>query len=390
MSGLTFWLSVGLVAYVYAGYPVLVTLLAIARPVRPWPAAPLPKVSLIVAAYNEQAVIRAKLTGVLALDYPPDLLQVIVVADGSDDATVEIASEFVERGVEVMHRPERRGKMAAITRAMAAATGEIVVFSDANNAFSPDAIRHLVAPYADARVGVTVGYKQVGGASALGFSEGAYWRYESHIRRMETRLGCTVGVNGEICSIRRDLFRPAPEGTINDDQWMAHMVIRSGFDVIFCPDAVSTEEISATPDEETERRSRMVAGQYQVFARAHREIPWRRPLVAWMLVSHKLLRPLVPFGMIGAAIAAVWAVVDTPTEGGVIALAGTWATVAVGLQVAFYAVAVAGRRLESRFGRLAYVPRFLVDSNLAALRGLWRHVTGSQSALWARAERRAL
>jgi cellulose synthase/poly-beta-1,6-N-acetylglucosamine synthase-like glycosyltransferase len=387
--GIVFWASVSLVLYVYAGYPVLVTLAALTRPAPRWPEGPLPKVTLMIAAYNEEAVIEAKLQRVLDLDYPPDLLQVVVAADGSDDRTVAIARTFEDRGVEVLHGPERRGKMAAINRAMAAATGDIVVFSDANNTFAPDAITRLVAPYTDDRVGVTVGYKTVGGASGLGFSEGAYWRYESHIRRMETRLGCTVGVNGEICSIRRDLFRPAPDGTINDDQWMAHMVIRSGSNVVFCPDAISYEEISATPEEETERRSRMVAGQYQVFARAHREIPWRRPLVAWMLVSHKLLRPLVPFGMIGAVVAAALAVAVGVEDGGVWALAGGWGIAAAISQAAFYGVAFAGRRLEGTLGRIAYVPRFLVDSNLAALRGLWRHLTGSQSAIWVRADRTA-
>lgn len=388
MIGALFWASVGLVAYVYVGYPVLVTIAAMTRRRPPWPDAPLPKVSLMIAAYNEEAVIGSKLDRVLDLDYPRELLQVIVAADGSDDRTVEIARSYADRGVEVVHRPERRGKMAAINRAMASATGEVVVFSDANNRFASDAIRHLVAPYADPRVGVTVGYKTVDGESGLGFSEGAYWRYESHIRRMETRLGCTVGVNGEICSIRRDLFRPAPDGTINDDQWMAHSVIRAGSDVIFCPNAVSTEEISASPAEETERRSRMVAGQYQVFGRAHRNIPWRRPVVAWMLISHKLLRPLVPFGMIGAALAALLAITFPTGEGGAPALAGGWAMVALGSQIAFYAIAAAGRRLEPIVGRLGYVPRFLVDSNIAALRGLWRHLTGRQSAVWARAARR--
>jgi cellulose synthase/poly-beta-1,6-N-acetylglucosamine synthase-like glycosyltransferase len=279
--------------------------------------------------------------------------------------------------------------MAAINRAMSSATGEVVVFSDANNRFASDAIRRLVVPYTDQRIGVTVGLKTVGGETGLGFSEGAYWRYESHIRRMETRLGCTVGVNGEICSIRRDLFRPAPEGIINDDQWMAHKVIRAGSNVVFCPDAISSEEISATPEEEAERRSRMVAGQYQVFARAHREIPWRRPVVAWMLISHKLLRPLVPFGMIGAAAAAVTATIVGPTEGGMLALAGSWGVAATTAQAVFYGVALLGRRLEGLVGRLAYVPRFLVDSNIAALRGLWRHVTGRQSAIWVRADRRS-
>ncbi len=387
MTGALFWASVGLVVYVYAGYPLMVTLAAMARRSHRWPEGPLPKVTLIVAAHNEETVLAGKLEAVLRLDYPSELLQIIVAADGSNDSTPKIARGFADRGVEVFHEPERKGKMAAINRAMPWATGEVVVFSDANNRFRPDAVRRLVAPYSDDRIGMTVGYKTVAGGNGLGFSEGAYWKYESHIRRMETRLGCTVGANGEVASIRRDLFTPAPEGTINDDQWMAHSVIRAGYNVVFCPEAVSYETISASPAEESERRSRMVAGQYQLFGRAHREIPWKRPVVAWMLVSHKLLRPLVPLGMIGAAIASALAVLLPASGGGFASLAGRWGVATLVAQVVFYAMAAAGRRLEPVLGRLGYVPRFLVDSNIAALRGLFRHVTGRQSAIWAQADR---
>ncbi len=388
MIGILFWASIGLVGYVYIGYPGLVSLAAHLRPNPRFPDAPLPKVTLIVAAYNEETEIASKLDAVLALEYPAELLQIIVAADGSVDRTAQITRMFSNRGVELVHRPERHGKMAAITRAIAWANGEIVVFSDANNRFDAPAIEHLVKPFVDRRVGVTVGFKTVAGSSGLGHSEGAYWKYESYIRRMETRLGCTVGVNGEICAIRRDLFRPAPERTINDDQWMAQMVIRSGYNVIFCPDAISREAVSASAAAEKERRSRMVAGQYQLFARAHRDIPWRRPLVAWMLISHKLLRPLVPFGMIGAAVAAAAAVVSPPPDAGLAGLGPPWGLSMLAAQAVFYGVAAMGNRLE-RLGGVAYVPRFLVDSNLAALRGLWRHVRGGQSPLWERAERSA-
>ena len=387
MIGALFWVSAGLVAYVYAGYPILITLAALMRHPRPWPEGPLPKVTLIVAAYNEQAVLAAKLSAILRLDYPRELLQIIVAGDGSNDSTADIARRFSDRGVELVHKPEREGKMAALDRAMTWATGEIIVFSDANNRFRPDAIRHLVAPFSADRVGMTVGYKTAIGDSGLGFSEGAYWKYESHIRSMETRLGCTVGVNGEICSIRRNLLSPAPKGIITDDEWMAHSVIQAGYNVIFCPEAVSHEQISSSAAEENERRSRIVAGRYQVYGRTNRRIPWNRPLVAWMLISHKLLRPLVPLGMIGAALTSVLSVLIPADEGGLLALAGGSGVAMLAAQLVFYGMAAAGPVLQPVFGRLAYVPRFLVDSNVAALRGLWRHLTGGQSAAWVRASR---
>lgn len=386
MSALVFWVSAALVAYVYIGYPVVVTLAAGLRRAPRWPKSYLPKVTLIIAAHDEEREIAAKLDAALALDYPQDLLQIIVAADGSTDTTPDIVRSYAEQKVELVHRPERNGKMAAINRAAMWATGEILVFSDANNRFDADAIRRLVAPFSAKRVGTTVGSKTITSPSALGASEGAYWRYESHIRRMETRLGCTVGVNGEICAIRRDLLREAPEDTINDDQWMAHSVITQGYDVVYCPDAISREPISASAADEKERRSRMVAGQFQIFSRVHRTIPWRRPVVAWMLISHKLLRPLVPFGMMGAAVGALGAVALAPADAGLAGLGTPWGGLAVGGQAVFYGLAAVGPRF-GRIGRLAYIPRFLVDSNIAAARGLWRHLSGRQSASWERVAR---
>jgi len=381
-----FWIAVGFIGYVYAGYPLLITAIAATRRRPTWRPAPLPKVTLIIAAYNEEAEIGAKLDAVQGLDYPAELLQVIVAADGSTDRSAEIVRARAGE-VELVHRPAREGKMAAIGRAATWATGDILVFSDANNRFDVSAIRELVAPFAEPRVAMTVGYKTVTGDDGLGHSEGAYWRYESHIRRMETRLGCTAGVNGEIWAIRRELFRTAPPGVINDDQWTSHQLIMEGHDVVFCPEAVSRETVSASAADERERRTRMVAGQYQIFGRLHRALPWRRPVVTWMLLSHKVFRPLVPFAMIAAAIAAPLAAVTAPASGGFLALGGGWGVAAAGGQAMFYALALAGRRLQ-RLAALTYVPRFLLDSNIAAVTGLWRHLTGSQTAMWDRVTRR--
>ena len=382
MIGIVFWSAVALVGYTYAGYPLLVA--AVGRLRRPAAYRDhTPKVTLIIAAHNEETVIGDQLRRVAALVYPRELLQVIVAADGSDDATPDIVRRFP--GVELVHRPERAGKMAAIVRAVEWATGDVIVMSDANNALRPDSLGFLVAPFRDPSVGAVTGRKVVSGPGGLGFGESLYWRYEAHIRRMETRIGCTVGVNGEIFAIRREAFTPAPPGTINDDQWLAHRAIVAGWDVVFRPEAVSEETVSSTAVEEAERRSRMVAGQFQVFSGLHRQIPWRRPVVAWMLVSHKVLRPLIPIGMIVALFASAAAVAFVPS-GGIWRLGTPWGVVTLGLQIAFYAAAAAGDRLP-RLGGLGYLPRFLVIQNLASLRGLWRHLRGAQSVAWRRARR---
>ena len=390
MIAVWFWASVALVAYTYAGYPLLVAAVSRLRrrpDLRPGHTPPL---TLMIAAYNEEAVIGPKLERVLELDYPRDRLQVIVAADGSSDRTAEIAAGFADRGVVLSYRPERRGKMAAINRAMPLATGEVVVFSDANNVYRSDALQQMAAPFADPAVGAVTGHKTVLSEDGLGYSEGLYWRYESKIRQWETRLGCTVGVNGEIFSIRRSWFTPAPPGVVNDDAWMAQHVIRLGHRVVYNPDAVSTERVSASAADEVRRRTRMVAGQYQMVARLH-EWPWRRPVVLWEMISHKVLRPLVPFGMIGAALAALAALLWPGSGTGwwaPLTLASPWNWAAVGAQAGFYALAATGGRLSGTAARIAYVPRFLVDSNVAALKGLAKFLRGGQEATWEKVARR--
>ncbi|MFH1331459.1 MAG: glycosyltransferase family 2 protein [Actinomycetota bacterium] len=388
MIGIVFWAAAALVAYTYAGYPLLLALAARLRRPPAWPEHT-PSLTLIIAACDEEADIEAKLRDTLALDYPADRLQVIVAADGSTDATAVIAASFAPR-VELVHRPERAGKMAAINRAMEQARGEVVVFSDANNRYLPDALREMARPFADPAVGAVTGRKTVAAEDSLGYSEGLYWRYESKLRSWETRLGCCVGVNGEIFALRRALFRPAPPGVVNDDAWMAQQVIKAGHDVVYNERAVSVERVSPTAADEARRRARIVAGQYQMLGRLS-EWPWRRPVVLWELVSHKVLRPLVPFGMIAAAGAAIAALARPGTgagTAGLLFLAPPWNWVAAGTQAGFYALAAVGDRLGGAVGKAAYVPRFLVGSNLAALRGLARHLRGGQSANWERVSRR--
>jgi len=184
--GIIFWVAVALVTYTYAGYPLILALASRLRRPRVWPEHT-PSLTLIIAAYDEAAVIEAKLRDTLALDYPADRLQVIVAADGSTDATAAIAASFAPR-VELVHRPARAGKMAAINRAMEQARGEVVVFSDANNRYLPDALREMARPFADPAVGAVTGRKTVAAEDGLGYSEGLYWRYESKIRSWETRL----------------------------------------------------------------------------------------------------------------------------------------------------------------------------------------------------------
>ena len=398
MAAFIFWLGAFLIIYTYAGYPILLAFLAGLK-TRPAPyARTTPGVTLLIAAYNEEASIQKKLDNCLALDYPADQLQIIVAADGSDDRTVAIVQEWVgklaARHPEVLlsYLPERQGKMAAIQRALPLASGEILAFSDANNLYEPHTLLELVAPFSDPRVGGVSGAKHIiQQGDALGQSEGAYWKYESQIKAWESRLSSCTSASGEVLAIRRSLFEPPPAGIINDDFYFAMLILRKGQRLVYTPAARSFETISKTARGEIQRRERIVAGRYQAIALAPAILPWRQPLVAWQVISHKFLRPLVPLAMIAMLLASLWLVLFPPP--------GSWNFWALsapvnGLffagQCLFYGLAWIGNHLPiaGKVGNLLYLPAFLINSNLAALSGALRYLRRQQKTTWIRVERR--
>jgi poly-beta-1,6-N-acetyl-D-glucosamine synthase len=393
MFGLIFWLCVLGILYTYLGYPLLITVLAHTKPKKVFNE-PLimPMVTLLIAAYNEEAVIEGKLTNSLALKYPKDSLQIIVAADGSNDKTSLIVKSFQDQGVELSYIPDREGKMAAINRVMPKVKGEIIVFSDANNVYNENAIIELVKPFIHAAVGAVTGAKVIiKDERTLSNSEGAYWKYESFIKKQESRWGCTIGAAGEIFAIRRHLYIPPPKNIINDDFYIVSRIVQKGYNVIYNPSAQSYELVSATAQDEIERRARITAGRYQTILQAGQLVPFKRPIVAWQMVSHKFLRPLVPFGMIGAGVAVIGAVAF-PVSGEsnpLLYLAKPFNFVFLLLQLVFYALAILGNnfKIEGKIGKLLYIPTFLVNSNLAALVGLYRYITNRQAHIWQRVQR---
>ncbi len=378
LSRATLKASIGLIAYTYAGYPALLWGWSRLRP-RPTdePLDRMPSVSLIVAAYNEEAVIERRLENLAELTYPPDRLEVLVVADGSDDRTAELARA---RGARVLHRPQRLGKAAALDRGVAASTGETVVFSDANNLYPPDTLQRLLAPFADASVGVVTGAKRIVDDldRDLDRAEGLYWRYEDAIKRWESNLASVTGVAGEIIAVRREVYRPLPAGTVNDDFTMAMQAAISGWRIAYAHDAVSLEPASASLDDEATRRARIVSGRYQALARLLPLLARRRPLLAWQVVSHKGLRPLVPIAMVAAALSNAALVRQSRPA--------RW--LATG-QAVFYGLAAVGAWSERRGGRstTTYLPYYLCRVNAAALRGMWEYVTRRDVTLWTRVRR---
>lgn len=393
LFGLLFWICVLLIGYVYAGYPLILAILAQLFKKAPEYPEITPQVSILIAAYNEQKVIGSKLDNTLALDYPRNCMQIMVAADGSDDRTTEIVQTYADRGVELSYDVQRRGKMAAINRALPRLLHEVVVFSDANNLYAPDALLELVKPFADPKVGAVTGSKNiVEDSDAHAKADGLYWRYESSIKKNETRLGSCTGVAGEILAIRRNLYQAPPDRVINDDFFIGMSVLRQGYRLVYAPNARSYERSSLTEKDEAIRRSRIVAGRYQAILMSGTLLPWRYPLLVWQIISHKFMRPLVPLMMIVAFLATIasciWRLPATPA--GWLYLALPYNFIFLILQLMVFVLAIFGGSLKDRgvIGKVLYLPTFLVNSNLAAVLGLYSFFTGKQTALWRRARRR--
>lgn len=386
MFSVLFWVLIAVVLYTYVGYAVLITVLArrFALPVRT-DAEPR-RVTLLIAAYNEEAVIAAKLRNSLALEYPRGRLQIVVVTDGSTDRTVEIAAGFEIDGVDCYHTPDRRGKMAAINRVLPLTDGEIVVFSDANAFYSADALRCLVAPFADPQVGCVCGEKRVrtdapdGGPTS---GEGLYWRYESHLKAMDSRLYSVVGAAGEVYAVRRDVLQMAPDNSFIDDFMVSMLIAQRGYRVIYEPRAIAYEVEAPRVQDEFERRARIACGGFQ-------SIWWLRRLLVprpghlrlWFAyVSHRVMRwAVAPFALF-LAIAVNAVLVGTPLY-----------LVLFSLQLLFYAVAIAGLVVDGRGRRVKalFIPGYFVLMNAAAVVGLWRYLTRAQRVTWRTIEHRVV
>lgn len=393
LFSLIFWLCVLLIGYVYVGYPLLIAFLArLKRKPARYPAIT-PQVSLLIAAYNEERVIAEKIENTLALDYPAEYLQVVVAVDGSDDRTVEIVQSFEDRGVDLSYQSLRSGKAAAINRAIPLLKHEIVVFSDANNLYAPDALRELVRPFSDPKIGAVTGSKLiVDDADAHAKADSLYWRYESAIKKNETRLGSCTGVAGEILAVRKSLYEPPPPEVINDDFFIGMSVLRKGYRLVYAPDARSYERSSLTERDEAMRRSRIVAGRYQAMLMAKQLLPWRHPGLVWQILSHKFLRPLVPLLMIAAFLvtiaACIWQL--PPMRFGWLFLAQPFNFIFLFAELFMCVLAYFGNSLKNKGipGKILYIPTFLINSNMAAIVGLYSFFTGKQTALWRRARRR--
>jgi len=339
---LVFTVSALGLAHVFVGYPLWVLALARWRPRPVRQRAWTPRVTAVLAVHDGAAHVQAKLANLLALDYPPGLLDIVVACDGCRDDSAARCRQAGDARVRVLEFDTRRGKAACLNDAVAAARGEVLLMTDVRQRLEPDALRRLVAGLGDPDVGAVGGQLRLFDAQT-GFARGidAYWRYETLIRTSESRSGSAVGVSGALYAMRRELFRPLPPGTVLDDVLVPMQVAAAGRRVVYEPMAVAWDGTSQQPREEQRRKIRTLAGNYQLIQLAPwLLLPWRNPL--WFrFVSHKLLRLLAPWLLLALAFSSALLAVHHVL----------FAAAALALAAALAAV-VAGRFLPALGGRL--------------------------------------
>jgi len=285
---IVFWASLAALVWTHLGYPVAVAALARVRPRPPRRADILPSVTLIVPAHNEEDVIERKLENVLALDYPPEQLDVVVTSDASTDATHAIVARFADRGVRLIEC-ERGGKVAAQDRAVRETAGEIVAFGDANVEWEPGALRELVAPFADPAVGMACGHVRLVNPSGGTNQEGVYWRYEMWLRARESLVHSMTGSNGAIYAVRREAYREV-DPRFGHDLSFPYLMVQNGYRAVYEPRAHATENMTTDIEDEFRRKVRMFEHAWLMLFRG-RMFRLRVGPVYWVeLVSHRLLR----------------------------------------------------------------------------------------------------
>ena len=284
-----FWASLAALVWTHLAYPAA---MAIWARVRPWPVAAadvLPSVSLIIPAYNEQAVIEAKLENALELDYPADRLEILVTSDASTDATHEIVARYADRGVRLLVC-ERGGKVAAQDRAVRETSGEVVAFGDANVRWQPDAVRQLVRAFADPRVGMVCGYVRLVNPSGGTNQEGLYWRYEMWLRERESQVHSVTGSNGAIYAVRREAYREV-DPRFGHDMSFPYLMVQNGYRAVYAPAARGVESMTTDIEDEFRRKVRMFEHAWLMLFRGRMFGIRRLGLTYWIeLVSHRLLR----------------------------------------------------------------------------------------------------
>lgn len=338
-----------------------------------------PFVSLIIAAYNEEKVIEKKIYNSLKLDYPSESIEIIVVSDGSNDKTPIIVEKFRDSKIFSLFEPQRKGKTAALNRAVGHANGDIIIFSDANSMYESNAIKMLVSNFYDTTVGGVCGRKSIIKNLQRESSRGDsfFWNFESFIKTIQSYVGSISTGDGEIFAIRKNLYSLIPEIVINDDTAITFNIVEKGYRVVYEPEAISWEEASTNIEDDFNVKARMVFGGYQTLCIYSRMLFPPKSYFAFQFISHKMLRWLMPFLLIGLFISNYFI-----SYGFYIFF---WL-----LQIGFYSIALTGyvmRKNNHEIGYL-YFPFYYCTMNIAALLGFIYFLRKeSITSIWKKADR---
>lgn len=372
MAEFFFWTCLLLPAYAYVGYPLLLSVLAPLFPARRiTPAAPM-NVSIVIAAHNEARHIEHKLRTLLAQDYQPSSLQIILASDGSTDDTVACAHRVVDPRITVLDLP-RQGKAATLNTGAALSTGDILVFTDADNQWSRDTLGHLLAPLADPEVGACAGHMVIpvtGGGLSVGDS--LYRHYEGWLRKVENRTGCMVSADGALLALRRELFQNIP-AEVNDDFFISTCAPVAHKQIVYVPEAQVIDHGVDEADKQFRRRQRVTVGGLQSLAQRSELLnPMKHGLYSIALISHKLIRRLAPILLLPLLLSNFW----LWQEHGFYRLS-------LIAQLFGYTVAIAGlmdsrHRLPKPFRLAAFLLVTLAGMSI----GLWQFLRGQRYAQW--------
>jgi cellulose synthase/poly-beta-1,6-N-acetylglucosamine synthase-like glycosyltransferase len=374
MAEVIFWLSAAALFYTYAGYPLLLALVSAVRPRRVRRGDFESTVSVIITAYNEERDLAVKLENTLALDYPSELLEIIVASDCSSDRTDDIVKEFAPRGVRLHRQAQRLGKTAAQNAAVAQARGDVILFSDATSLYQPDAVQALLPNFADPMVGCVAGrliYVDPAN-SRIGRGARSYWSYETFLKKHESRACSLIGASGCLYAVRRAAYVPLYHEACSDFI-IATKMVEQGLRAIYEPNAVCTELTNRRSDNELKMRVRVIA---QTFTDLWRHVamlnPFRSGFYAIQLLSHKVMRYLVPFFLMAIFVASAtlsgsvsYRILFTAQLAGYACAALAWVLDLVGIR-----------------SRLLAFPQYFVLANIASLIALYKFLRGERYAHW--------
>ncbi|MDD5746731.1 MAG: glycosyltransferase family 2 protein [Candidatus Omnitrophica bacterium] len=377
MIEIIFWAGIALILFIYAGYPLTMSVLAaLFRKTHAIDEAFTPKVTLVVAAYNEEKVIEDKIRNMLALDYPKDSLECFVLVDESTDKTEEIVRRYTSAGITLWVQRPRQGKMAALNTRVPAAGGDIIVFSDANSMYRPDALRKIVRHFRDERIVLVCGELRLIDARALiATGESAYWRYEKFLKIKESALHQLLVVNGSIYAIRKSLFT-AVDPALADDFVIPMRIAKAGYGLVYEPEAINEEKSTEAARDEFRRKIRIISQGLRAAGGLWKTILSSSGLRFFEFLFHKFLRWFV-FIFSGIVFITNMFLIRVPLYR-IFFLA----------QVVFYAAALAGMVLERRKIRVKalFIPYYFCMLNLASFFGFFSFLFGERKATWEKAE----